>query len=117
MRTGVVKKFIEGKSFGFIAPDDGGEDIFVHRNVCEGGDIAEGQTVAFEEEWNSRKQKSQATYCEVQAEAPVDQAEGETPADTAVGGELMAVVDASDDSYDEGSDEGSYDEEEEDEGE
>jgi len=51
MVTGTVKWFNDSKGFGFIAPSDGGEDVFVHFSVVEGDGfktLAEGQSVSFE---------------------------------------------------------------------
>ncbi len=52
MAKGTVKWFNAGKGFGFIAPEDGGKDMFVHHSDIEaGGDYAtlnDGQTVEFE---------------------------------------------------------------------
>ena len=53
MATGTVKWFNESKGFGFIAPSDGGEDVFVHFNAIQGSGfktLAEGQSVTFEVE-------------------------------------------------------------------
>ncbi len=52
MAKGTVKWFNAGKGFGFIAPEDGGKDLFVHHSDIEaGGNYAtlnDGQTVEFE---------------------------------------------------------------------
>merc|ERR1711874_947721 len=66
MPKGVVKKFFEDKGFGFITPDDGSEEVFVHRKV-NGDDrsayLEEGQEVEYETEWDDRKGKYKATSC------------------------------------------------------
>ncbi|MDN3612503.1 transcription antiterminator/RNA stability regulator CspE [Vibrio ostreicida] len=51
--TGLVKWFNESKGFGFITPDNGGADLFVHfRSIASDGfrTLSEGQKVSFEAE-------------------------------------------------------------------
>jgi CspA family cold shock protein len=51
MSTGTVKWFNEAKGFGFITPQEGGEDIFVHFSAIKGEGfrtLHEGQKVNFE---------------------------------------------------------------------
>ncbi len=49
MSTGTVKFFNESKGFGFITPEDGGKDVFVHANGLT-DEIREGDKVNFDVE-------------------------------------------------------------------
>jgi len=48
MATGKVKFFNDEKGFGFIVPDDGSKDIFVHISAVEKGTLAENESVEYE---------------------------------------------------------------------
>jgi cold shock protein len=53
MATGTVKWFNDDKGFGFITPDEGSKDLFVHHTgiSCDGfKSLSEGQKVEFDEE-------------------------------------------------------------------
>jgi len=61
--TGTVKWFNDQKGFGFIQPDDGGNDVFVHISaVNEAGmnTLREGQKVTFDVQKDSQSGKSSA---------------------------------------------------------
>ena len=49
MSNGTVKFFNSAKGFGFITPDDGAKDVFVHQNALT-SDIAEGDKVSYDVE-------------------------------------------------------------------
>ncbi|CAK0892329.1 unnamed protein product [Prorocentrum cordatum] len=60
MPTGKIKNFFQDKGFGFITPDDGGEDVFVHRKVHGDGQdrtayLEAGDAVQYEVEWDDRR--------------------------------------------------------------
>ena len=53
LSTGTVKWFDAAKGFGFIAPEDGGKDVFVHHTAITGDGyktLDEGQKVSFDVE-------------------------------------------------------------------
>jgi len=63
MNTGTVKWFNATKGFGFIQPDDGGADVFVHISAVERAgmhSLSEGQKVQFELIRDSRSGKDSA---------------------------------------------------------
>jgi cold shock protein len=60
MITGTVKFYNEQKGFGFIQPEDGSKDIFVHATALERAGISslrEGQKVSFDTQTDSRSGK------------------------------------------------------------
>ncbi len=63
MNTGTVKFFNSTKGFGFIAPDNGGTDVFVHISAVERAGlrtIVEGQKLSFDIVKDNRNGKSAA---------------------------------------------------------
>jgi CspA family cold shock protein len=61
MTIGTVKFFNTSKGFGFIAPDDGGKDVFVHATAVEAAgmrSLAEGQKVSFDIQPDARGSKA-----------------------------------------------------------
>ena len=61
MTTGTVKFYNDQKGFGFIQPDDGGKDVFVHATALERAGmrgLAEGQKVAFDTAEDRRSGKN-----------------------------------------------------------
>jgi len=63
MATGTVKWFNATKGFGFIQPDGGGPDVFVHISAVERsgiGSLNEGQKISYEVETDQRRGKQSA---------------------------------------------------------
>ena len=70
MQAGIVKWFNAQKGFGFIQPDSGGNDVFVHVSAIERAGLrglAEGQKISYEIVADSRSGKSSADRLEVAA--------------------------------------------------
>ena len=63
MPTGTVKWYNGQKGYGFIQPDDGGKDVFVHASALEQAgmrDLQEGQKVSFDVIRDDRRGKESA---------------------------------------------------------
>jgi CspA family cold shock protein len=63
MATGTVKWFNDQKGYGFVQPDDGSKDVFVHISAVEGAglrSLKEGQKISFEIVTDKRTGKSSA---------------------------------------------------------
>ena len=63
MNTGTVKWYNDQKGYGFIQPDNGGKDVFVHATALERAGIRrlpEGQKVTYEMQTDQRNGKTSA---------------------------------------------------------
>ena len=66
--NGTVKFFNHSRGFGFIQPDDGGKDVFLHASALERSGIPavnEGDKVSFEIEDDTRGRGKQATNVQI----------------------------------------------------
>jgi cold shock protein len=68
MNTGVVKWYNSQKGYGFIQPDNGGKDVFVHVSALERSglrELVEGQKVSFEIQTDRRTGKVAASNLQI----------------------------------------------------
>ena len=76
MPTGTVKFFNESKGYGFIAPDDGGQDAFVHISAVEGSgmnSLRENQRVSYTLEQDRRGKMAAVNLKSAEESASSDQ--------------------------------------------
>ena len=69
-QTGIVKFFNTQKGYGFITPDDGGSDVFVHVTAVERsgiGTLNEGVRISFETEPDKRGKGPKAVELKIEA--------------------------------------------------
>ena len=62
-QTGTVKFFNQAKGYGFVSPEDGGKDVFVHVTAVQRAgipELAEGQRISFEVQADKRGRGPQA---------------------------------------------------------
>jgi len=70
MIQGRVKAWYEEKGYGFLTPEGGGPDIFIHRSgLSDGMALTQGAPVMFEAQWDNGKAKYMATSCTGASEA------------------------------------------------
>ena len=68
MPSGTVKWFNSTKGYGFIQPDNGSKDVFVHISAVEAAglrSLADGQKITFEEQADKRSGKMSAVNLKV----------------------------------------------------
>ena len=62
MPTGIVKMWIEDRGFGFIAPDEGGADVFCHAKNLDGcSELIPGAAVEYDAQFDRQRAKWHAT--------------------------------------------------------
>ncbi len=71
MPVGLIARILSEKGIGFIAPEDGGQDVFFHCSVVAGGlfdQLAEGQNVSYDldptEDTNERPRAARVAPCD-----------------------------------------------------
>jgi len=73
LRSGTIKVYFSDKGFGFIAPDEGGDDIFAHSRqfIGDNADLCkEGDRVKFDAAWDEQRSKMKAAVWRMDVDVP-----------------------------------------------